>query len=177
MFKHIPNALTVFRILLVPLFVYLAAAGRLYEATVVFAGAGATDALDGFIARRFGLRTELGTNLDPLADKFLLVSAFIMLAYTGLIPVWLCAFVIIRDAVILSGVLLFRAAGRYVAISPTISGKITTILQVSTVLMAMVSAGRLPGLFNALAAVTLAFTVYTGFDYARREIRIQKRRG
>lgn len=174
MFKNIPNALTVFRILLVPVFLYLVWSEKLFGAVAVFALAGFTDALDGFIARAYGLRTELGANLDPLADKLLLISAFVALTSLGLIPVWLCVPVIARDALILAGVLALRGSGRKVRIAPSVSGKLTTVLQISTVLYAMVFAGRNAAAFTALAFATLLFTLYTGYDYARREIRIQK---
>ncbi|MFQ5735812.1 MAG: CDP-diacylglycerol--glycerol-3-phosphate 3-phosphatidyltransferase [Thermodesulfobacteriota bacterium] len=175
MVRNIPNALTVFRILLIPLFLYLACTGSLYRAIIVFAVAGLTDALDGFIARAYDMRTEFGAHLDPLADKLLLISAFLILTYMGLIPVWLCVPVIARDVVILAGVIALRGSGRRVRILPTISGKVTTTLQIATVLFAMVFTGRHAGLFTPLAALTLAFTLYSGFEYAWREIKVQKK--
>ncbi|MDO8426381.1 MAG: CDP-alcohol phosphatidyltransferase family protein [Deltaproteobacteria bacterium] len=174
---NIPNILTLFRILLVPLFLFLVAEDNFFFATIVFAVAGITDAVDGFIARAYNLRTELGANLDPFADKLLLVSSYIILTAKGLIPLWLCVPVILRDAVILTGVIILRGAGRKVVISPTIFGKITTTLQIATVIYALVFAGTGRAFFVALAAVTALITVYTGFDYAWREFKIQLRGG
>lgn len=170
---NIPNILTVSRILLVPLFLYLVARDDYSSATVVFVAAGITDAVDGFIARTYGMRTELGANLDPFADKLLLMSAYVMLTAKGLIPLWLCVPVILRDVVILTGVIILRGAGRKVVISPTIFGKMTTILQITTVVYALVFAGGGKEGFMALAAATALITVYTGFDYAWREFKIQ----
>ncbi len=171
---NIPNTLTIFRIILVPVFLYLLFEDRLGPALAVFVAAGVTDAVDGFIARTFNRRTEFGANLDPFADKLLLVSAYVALGAKGMVPLWLCAPVILRDAVLLSGVLILRGTGRKVVISPTISGKLTTFLQISTVIYTMAFAGKGGGLFTALSIATAAITVYTGFDYALREIRIQR---
>lgn len=170
--KKIPNILTVFRILLVPVFLYLILADRLYWAAAVFIVAGITDGIDGFIARRYGARTELGAQLDPFADKFLLASAYIALTAKGYLPLWLMVPVIIKDSVLLSGVVALRGAGRKVDISPSIFGKLTTFLQIITVIYSMLVAGK-GGLFLALALATAISTVYTAIDYSRREFLIQ----
>jgi len=177
MFRHLPNILTIFRILLIPVFLHLIFSSSFYSALAVFAIAGATDGLDGYIARRWKLHTELGANLDPLADKLLLTSAFISLAYMGLVPLWLCVPVIARDALILAVVLALRSARRKVRIRPTIAGKATTVLQIATVLFAMLFTQGRPSFFLPLAVLTLLFTVYSGLDYAYREIREQKKAG
>ncbi|MEK7773960.1 MAG: CDP-alcohol phosphatidyltransferase family protein, partial [Deltaproteobacteria bacterium] len=171
---NIPNTLSIFRILLVPVFLFLIVKDRFSHALAVFAVAGLTDAVDGFVARAFNQKTEFGANIDPVADKLLLVSAYVALTVKGIIPSWLCVPVILRDVVIVSGVLIFRGAGRKVVIRPTIAGKLTTFLQISTVIYAMAFAGGTGGFFTALIIVTAAITVYTGFDYALREIRIQR---
>lgn len=169
--KHIPNILTIFRIILVPVFLYYVIDGRLYTAAAVFIIAGVTDAVDGFVARRYDLRTEFGANMDPFADKFLLVSAYIALTAKGLLPLWLTVPVILKDSVLLSGVLALRGTGRKVAISPSFFGKTTTVLQIVTVVYAMLIG---PGAeFLALAALTTIVTVYTWIDYTWREYLIQ----
>jgi cardiolipin synthase len=131
-----------------------------------------TDGVDGFIARRYNARTALGTILDPFADKFLLVSAYIALAAKGFIPFWLMVPVIIKDSILLSGVVALRGAGREVKISPSIFGKMTTVFQIVTVAYAMLieSTGAA---FLTLAAVTAVITIYTGIDYVRKEFMIQ----
>jgi len=175
MFRHLPNALTVFRILLVPLFLYMVFNDDTLYALIVFAVAGATDGLDGYIARRWKLTSELGANLDPLADKLLMTGAFASLAYKGMMPMWLSVPVIARDVVILAVVAALRAAGRKAGAAPTIASKATTVLQIIAVLFAMLLAIEHHPLFTPLAAITLLFTLYSGIDYALREIRTQKR--
>ncbi|HHL40045.1 MAG TPA: CDP-alcohol phosphatidyltransferase family protein [Deltaproteobacteria bacterium] len=170
---NIPNLLTLLRMLLVPVFIYLVVEERTWTALVVFAAAGLTDALDGFIARTFGQKTDLGAYMDPIADKMLLVSAFVALAAKDMIPAWLCALVILRDIVIMVGIKWLELAGRVVRIVPSMAGKVTTVLQISTVVYAMMTAGAPDLLYRALVAVTAAFTVYTGFDYVWREVKIQ----
>lgn len=172
MLRYIPNILTVFRILLVPVFLYFILTGEYHTAAAVFITAGITDAVDGFIARRYNARTELGAALDPFADKFLLISAYIALAAKGFIPIWLMVPVIIKDSILLSGVAALRGAGRHVKIVPSIFGKMTTVLQITTVIYAMLIADTGTA-FMALAAVTAIITVYTGVDYVRKEFLIQ----
>jgi len=97
--RDIPNLITAFRFLLVPPVVFLLLSSRFGEALVIFAIAGFSDALDGFLAKHYGWASRLGAALDPLADKLLLVSAFIALGWLELIPVWLVVIVILRDIV------------------------------------------------------------------------------
>ncbi len=170
--RSVPNILTAFRIILVPVFLFLVAEGELYWATVVFMTAGATDAVDGYIARAYNVRTETGAMLDPLADKLLLSSSYLMLTYIGLIPLWLCIPVIFKDLVLLSGFYMFRRAGRSVDIKPSAWGKLTTALQIATVIYAMAFSASGP-VFLPLAILTAAVTTYTGFNYAWREIKAQ----
>ncbi len=171
---NIPNILTVFRMLLVPVFAVLVLKDRIYPALWVFLTAGITDALDGFIAKRFSLKTEFGANIDPLADKLLLSTAFVILAIKDFIPLWLTALVILRDAVILVGIVSLRLSGRKVEIVPSIPGKATTALQIITVLYAMLAYGRPEErFFPAVAVLTALFTLYTGFEYVMREVKVQ----
>jgi len=170
--RHIPNILTAFRILLVPVFLYFILTGEYHIAAAVFITAGITDAVDGFIARRYNVRTELGAALDPFADKFLLISAYIALAAKGFIPLWLMVPVIIKDSILLSGVAALRGAGRHVKIVPSVFGKMTTVLQISTVVYAMLVSDT-GVVFMSLASVTAIITIYTGIDYVRKEYRIQ----
>ena len=170
--KHIPNILTAFRILLVPVFLYFIISGEYHIAAAVFITAGITDGIDGFIARRYNARTKLGAALDPFADKFLLVSAYIALAAKGFIPIWLMVPVIIKDSILLSGVAALKSVGREVKIVPSVFGKMTTVLQISTVVYAMLVSDT-GVVFMSLASVTAIITIYTGIDYVRKEYRIQ----
>jgi cardiolipin synthase len=171
---NVPNLLTIMRILLVPVFVGLVMDRNYTAATVVFVVAGLSDALDGYIAKRFTQRTEFGAWLDPFADKFLLVSAFVVLTVTGWIPVYLCVLVILRDVVIVGGIVMLRRSGRTVEIAPTISGKLTTTTQIITVTYVLISRGVPGTLFTTLILLTALLTVYSGTEYVLREARIQK---
>lgn len=171
---NVPNILTIFRILLVPVFVNFILDDRLSAALVVFMIAGVTDALDGFIARAFSQRTELGANLDPLADKILLVTAFVVLAFKGLIPVWLCSLVILRDMIIFAVVLYLRKVGRTVKIEPSFVGKLTTFFQIVTIVYALFVAGQPDAVFLFVTFTTAGLTIYTGYSYAQREFKAQE---
>ncbi len=176
MFSNIPNILTFLRILLIPVFLYFVLTGVLFWSIAVFAAAGLTDFLDGFIAKRFDLRSSLGANLDPVADKLLLSSAFLALAFKGYVPFWLCVPVIIYDVLIIAAVIVLRGSGRKVDTSPTISGKMTTFLQVATILYALALAVRPDDEVLVLVSLLTVFvTVYSGFNYAIREIRQKDR--
>lgn len=163
----IPNLLTIIRILLTPLFVIFLIREHFGLALVVFVAAGVSDGLDGFIARYFNQRTTLGAILDPIADKMLLVAAFISLGVLSVIPNWLTVVVITRDVVILLGVAIFSFQNIDFEINPSIVSKITTVLQVVTVCLALLNFER-PGLaelqmiFYWIAAF---FTTLSGLHY------------
>jgi len=164
---NLPNILTLIRVLLIPLFVTLIINKAFTWALMTFATAGITDAVDGLIARLTGQRTELGAYLDPVADKFLLSSAFVTLAIIGLIPSWLTILVLTRDVIILIGFLMFFLTDRHPRIAPSILSKITTFFQISTVLLFLLSESYTVSNFvykTALGGVTL-FTVLSGIHY------------
>ena len=102
----IPNLITLARILLVPVMVWAIASGEMRIAFVLFLVAGVSDAVDGFLAKRFNMATELGAYLDPLADKAMLVSIYVALGIVGAIPRWLVILVVSRDIMIVSAVIL-----------------------------------------------------------------------
>jgi cardiolipin synthase len=170
---NIPNILTLLRILLVPVFVGLVMVENFSTATFVFVVAGLTDALDGYIAKRFTQRTHFGAWLDPFADKFLLVSAFVVLSIKGWIPMFLCALVISRDVVIIGGIVMLQLFGRDVEIAPSLAGKLTTMFQIITVIYTLFSGSRPGAVFTALILLTALLTVYSGFYYVWREVEIQ----
>ena len=101
-----PNVISLGRLLSVPLTVWVILQGYFVVAFGIFVAAGVSDAVDGFLAKRFGMETELGRYLDPLADKALLVAVFITLGQMGYLPVWLVILVVSRDVLIIGGVLL-----------------------------------------------------------------------
>ena len=135
----IPNIITIIRMLLTPLFVIFLQAGWYLSALLVFAAAAISDGLDGFLARYFDQRTELGAYLDPLADKLLLTTAYIGLAVFQFIPIWLAVIVISRDVLILLGVAIFSLTHTEFEIHPSLWSKMTTCTQLFTICLMLLS--------------------------------------
>jgi len=166
--RHIPNALCILRMLLVVPVAWLLAAGE-YQLTLwLFAFAGFTDGLDGFLAKRFGWMSELGRILDPLADKILLVSVFITLAVLGVVPVWLAATAVARDVIITAGAITYNWLYGYPHGRPTIISKITTLCQILYLLLAVAAEASDWTPNNALlilGALVFVTTVVSGIDY------------
>jgi cardiolipin synthase len=174
---NLPNALSALRLLLVPVFGYLLLAGEPAFAAVFFIAAGVTDAVDGYIARKYDLMTPLGACLDPLADKLLTATALFLLTYMGIIPLWLCVIAVAKDVITLASIAGLKLAGRFVEIKPSIYGKLATVFMVSTLGFALVFPGHTDSdFFTALAVVAAAITTLAGLDYAWREYRVQSGR-
>jgi cardiolipin synthase (CMP-forming) len=131
---NIANGLTAARIILVPYFAYLLISGRGKSALAVFAVCGATDAFDGLLARRLRQRTLVGALLDPIADKLLMATAFIVLSYVHIVPLRLTIMVISRDIVILTGSLIYLLLFDASDIRPTGLSKANTAVQILTVI-------------------------------------------
>lgn len=127
---NIPNIITVFRIFLVPLVVWLMLDGRMQTAFILFVIAGLSDGLDGYLAKKYGWRTELGAYLDPLADKALLVSIFVVLGLFSHLPMWLVIAVVSRDILIVGGILLSWGLARPVTVRPLLISKVNTVGQI-----------------------------------------------
>ena len=130
----IPNIITMIRILLTPLFVIYLINDQLLTGLVILVICGVSDGLDGLIARVFKQKSKLGSYLDPLADKIILMSAFIALSIRGFLPSWLSVAVISRDMLIMIGVVILYLADVDLNIKPAISSKITTCFQFLTVI-------------------------------------------
>ncbi len=168
----IPNLLTLLRIILVPVIVIFLMQGSFGKAMITFVVAAITDALDGFLARTLGQQTVLGAYLDPIADKALLASSFVTLSVLRVIPGWLTVIVISRDIIILLGISVLSMMSIGVKIRPTVVSKITTTMQLVTVLMVL-SNRCLPGYIHeiwliGLFWITASFTVISGLDYMIR---------
>jgi len=164
---NLPNFLTLIRIVLIPFFLVLLASQLYFDALLVFILGGVTDALDGFIARRMNQKTSLGAILDPVADKLLLMSSFIMLGMMGGIPLWLVVLVVSRDTVILFGyVAISFLLDERLEVQPTIAGKLSTVFQLVTVgvVLLMLARSQLleSWLDDALVYLTAAATVLSG---------------
>jgi cardiolipin synthase len=125
----LPNLITIGRLILVPLVIVMIVNARWDEAFFLFVAAGVSDAIDGFIAKRFDMRSELGAYLDPLADKALIVSIYITLAIVGIIPIWLVIVVVSRDLMIVAAVILSWLMERPVTIAPIVVSKFNTAAQ------------------------------------------------
>jgi cardiolipin synthase (CMP-forming) len=128
---NIANILTVLRFCLVPIVIVSIINKEWMIALVVFVVAGVTDAMDGFIARHFDMRTELGAYLDPLADKALLVSIYVTLASAGIVPVWIAVLVVSRDIMIVGAVIVSWIMDNPVEINPLRLSKANTLAQIT----------------------------------------------
>ncbi|CAA7627193.1 CDP-alcohol phosphatidyltransferase family protein [Magnetospirillum sp. UT-4] len=148
MVRHVPNALTVLRLLAVPVLVWLIATGRMSAAFWLFLAAGLTDAVDGAVARLCNARTALGAWLDPLADKALLVAAFVVLWAGGYLPLWLVVLVVLRDVLIVLYAVVYVLAGAFSA-APLFISKINTAAQIALAALVLAEAG--PGWATATA--------------------------
>jgi cardiolipin synthase (CMP-forming) len=168
----VPNLLTLSRILLTPLLIWFLVQRKLNEALVVFLIAGITDGLDGLIARLLQQKSRLGAIMDPLADKFLLVSSLLILCGIGLIPGWLVIIAAARDVVIVMGTSVLLAFRYQVEIRPTLLGKLTTLMQLLAVLLALGSSLITVSawIYSLVFAVTALFSVASGVQYVRNGI-------
>jgi cardiolipin synthase (CMP-forming) len=126
----IPNLITLARIILVPVVVWAIASGQLRLAFLLFFAAAISDAVDGFLAKRFAMKTELGAYLDPLADNVLIVSIYVTLGITGVIPLWIVILVVSRDFMIVGAIILSWVIDRPVKIRPHIVSKLNTGVQI-----------------------------------------------
>jgi len=129
--NNLPNLITVARMLMTPLAVTMIISQRFLAAFLIFILAGVSDAIDGFIAKNFDLRTELGAYLDPLADKALLISIYVSLAIYAGLPAWIAVTVVSRDVMILFAVLVSWLLDKPVEIRPVWVSKLNTVAQIS----------------------------------------------
>jgi cardiolipin synthase len=165
---NVPNLITIARILLVPFTVWLILSEAYGFAFLAFAIAGISDGVDGYIARRYELRSELGAYLDPLADKALLVSIYITLGFLKFLPPWLVILVVTRDVMIVSAFLLSWMMAKPVKVAPHMVSKVNTVGQLVLIVAVL---GTLefelslePFLSIGMAAVA-ALTVASGAIY------------
>jgi cardiolipin synthase len=164
---NVPNVLSLFRLLVTVFFILLAAYGRYRLALGLFALQAFSDLLDGFLARRMGAKTSLGSFLDPLADKVMLAASYIVLCYREIIPLWLVILVLARDLVISLGFLILVKRGLQTVPVPTFISKTTTLFQMLTVVYMLWSTGWSTGqgfdLFFFYATALL--TAVSGLQY------------
>jgi cardiolipin synthase len=170
---NLPNTLTLVRILTIPIFLEFLAYHLFWEALVVFAVGGVTDFLDGFFARRMKQQTALGAYLDPVADKLLVVSSFIMLAAIEGIPLWLAVVVVVRDVLILVGYgIIYILVDEPLEVRPSWIGKWSTAFQLLTLAVALVllhdPALLSPQVLDGFVWVSALATVVSGCQYLYR---------
>jgi cardiolipin synthase len=166
--RHIPNLISSIRILLVVPIAVTLANHRLPATIALFGVAALSDAADGFLAKRFGWQSELGAALDPAADKLLLATVFVTLAYLRLIPLWLMVTAVARDGIIVLGAVLYRVCVGPLAMRPSAISKFNTLCQVAFIIAVI---GReefsWPPDWAVLVLGALVFvtTVVSGIDY------------
>jgi cardiolipin synthase (CMP-forming) len=174
----VPNLLTVFRMVLIPVFVSLLFYQRFILALIVFVSAGITDGLDGLLARRFNQKSQLGTILDPIADKLMLVTAFVVLSMRAVfpqplpshlpVPFWVTVAVISRDVFILVGAAAINVVTGFRGFRPSVLGKVNTVVQIVAIATIIFAASvpygtgyYLPTLYTTV----FAFAVLSGAHY------------
>ncbi|MBK1702634.1 CDP-alcohol phosphatidyltransferase family protein [Thiococcus pfennigii] len=166
--QHLPNIITFARLLTVIPVVLLLLEREFGWALTLFALAGLSDGLDGFLAKRYGWQTRLGGILDPLADKTLLLACFLVLGILGLIPLWLVVAAILRDLVIIGGALVYNLLVEDLDAAPLLTSKVNTVLQILLVVTAIADAGPLDlpaGLIEALTWGCLVTILVSGVQY------------
>jgi cardiolipin synthase len=167
---NLPNSITLVRILLVPIILWLIIAGQFLFAFGIFLVAGVSDAADGYIAKHYGQTTELGAYLDPIADKFLLVGIYLSLGLLQYMPAWIVILVATRDVLIVGAVVLSRVLDRPVTVQPLMISKINTtgqIILAGTVLGALGLGFADHQIIHAGYILVGALTVASGIAYLR----------
>ena len=164
---NIPNTLTILRILLAPTFVIVLLRHQYLYALIIFAVAGISDGLDGFIAKHYNQRTVLGAFLDPIADKVLILSAYICMAFLQIVPNWIAVIILSRDIIIALGVAVFGIFNVRFQVKPSLISKITTCLQIATIMVVLFDPAphAIAMVKSILYWATAGFTVVSGLHY------------
>ncbi len=173
--SQLPNVITVLRILLVIPTSWLLLETRYVEALGLMAIAGASDALDGWMARRFGWMSQFGAAMDPVADKLLVAVTFIIFTLQGYIPIWVAAIVLGRDAIILTGAAIYRLFFEPIEFAPTFISKANTATQIVMLLMLLLGLCGFEQISALMLLVVDPWSFYllavlgvvSGLDYVR----------
>lgn len=171
--SQIPNAISVGRIILVVPTAWCLWIGQYVDALVLMAIAGASDAVDGWLARRFDWGSRFGAAIDPLADKFLVSVLFLVFAIQGQLPIWAVAVVVGRDVVIMAGALSYRLLFRRIEFHPTLISKANTAMQISIVLLILLGLCEFPAISDLAMDIAQPYGVWllaslgvvSGLDY------------
>ncbi len=165
---NIANMITVARLLCVPAVLYCLLHGEMRLAFYIFLFAGFSDAVDGIIARRFNQRTELGAWLDPIADKLLMVSVFVILAWLDIIPDWIVFLAVTRDALIVGAVMMSTLIGDPIKVAPLMLSKANTAVQILLIVVALSDQAfglDLAGAVTILLYLAALLTLASGASY------------
>jgi cardiolipin synthase len=166
--RDLPNLISFLRLLAVVPVAYLLLKGEFGWALILFAAAGISDGLDGFLAKHYGWQSRLGGILDPLADKTLLIAAFLVLGTLSLVPFWLVAAVVLRDLLIVSGALIYNYRVEEVEAAPLPVSKLNTVVQILLVVAVITDAGPVPlpdALIEVLIWTCLVTVIVSGVQY------------
>ncbi len=171
---NLPNTLTIARIAIIPVFIMTIIYGRYNYALYLFVIAALTDVFDGLFARLKNQKTPLGTFLDPLADKFLLMTSFIVFSVYGMVPKWLAIVVISRDVIVVTGWFILHFITGTSRIEPSLLGKATIWLESILIAYILININftGLPNISSALYFITAAFSVLSAIHYMFRGLRI-----
>jgi cardiolipin synthase (CMP-forming) len=170
----IPNLITLARILAVPVILWAITSGEMRIAFILFLVAGLSDLVDGYLAKRFGMATELGAYLDPLADKAMIVSIYVALGIVEAIPRWLVILVVSRDIMIVGAVILSWLVDKPVKLKPLTVSKLNTVVQIifaTVVLAALAFRWEIPLVVNTLIALVAALTLLSIAFYVAEWVR------
>lgn len=166
--RSLPNIISALRIVLVGPIAWCLLSERYEEALLLFLIAGISDGIDGYLAKHFSWQTRLGSILDPLADKLLLVTTYLALARLEVVPIWLAVAVVARDVVVVAGAFAFHSLiGRY-EMAPSLISKLNTVAQIGLAVAAVASLSVLPlppWLLHGLILLVFATTLLSGADY------------
>ncbi len=171
---NLPNTLTILRIIIIPLFVTSVIYKRYDLALYLFITAAITDNLDGLIARLTNQKTELGTFLDPIADKSLLMTSFVLFSINGWLPTWLTITVISRDAIVIIGWLLVYLITNTSNVVPTFTGKaaIASQLILLCYVLLKINVASVPDISSVLIWITAVLTAVSGVHYIYRGFKL-----
>lgn len=182
--RDIPNLITLLRLLLLAPFVYFLLDERFAAALLVFAVAGLSDGIDGYLARHYGWSTPLGAMLDPLADKLLMATAYLTLGWLELLPLWIVALVLGRDLIIITGALAYAHLVSRPEMAPTRISKFNTAVQIVFMCSVLLALANIPiprwWLTGGLALMVTT-TLWSGIDYvwrwSSRAVKASKEKG
>jgi cardiolipin synthase len=172
---NLPNLITLARLISVPAIVWLILDDRMLAAFLLFVAAGISDALDGFIAKHFNRQSVLGSYLDPLADKALLVSVYVGLGYQGHLPSWLVILVVFRDVLIIGGALLIHTLTQSLRMEPLAISKINTGFQIALAALVLAKLGLGIGFWGVTALLVYVVAVTTVLSGAAYLVRWSRR--